>query len=265
MNIFKRELKNTNANIFKRSFSFLMDLIFANMLRVLFLKIYFIFSQETIITFWQRYFTFFKNEMKDAMLKDYQIRYIVRDTAFEKMFFVVMIILFSGVIYNFLCYLLFKNRTIGQMIAKLEVLNNNDEKPRMNIFQKLFRSILTPLPYIAMSGLFLCAFLHYLNFHVYMQRATTIQNISFYMIEFSTIYIFCSFVIIIFFVWLNTYFLTNKFLLHDIITHTRVADKRLYNQELKGNFDGFLYAFEKIKNILDKIFTKITNIIKREK
>ena len=91
MHIFKRELKNTNANIFKRSFCFTLDLIFANVLRVLFIKIYLLFTQDTIIKFWQNYFKFFKDTNITAM-KDYQIRYIVRDVAFEKMFFLVLII-----------------------------------------------------------------------------------------------------------------------------------------------------------------------------
>ena len=264
MNIFKRELKNTNANIFKRSFCFTLDLMFANVLRVLFIKIYLLFTQDTIIRFWQNYFKFFKDTNITAM-KDYQIRYIVRDVAFEKMFFLVLIILFSGIVYNFLCYLLFKNRTIGQMITKLEVLNNNEEKPQLNIFQKLFRSILAPLPYIIIAGLFFFSALNMLNFHQYMQRGDIIRNISFYLIKYSNAYTLCYIVILMFFIWLDIYFLTNRFLLHDILTHTRFADKKLYNKELKENFDGFVSIVDKTTNIIKMIFQKVKSIIKREK
>lgn len=264
MNIFKRELRNTNASIFKRSFCFTLDLIFANMLRIFFIKIYLLFTQDTILKFWQNYFKFFKDTNVSAM-KDYQIRYIVRDVAFEKMFYLILIILFSGIVYNFLCYLFFKNRTIGQIITKLEVLNNNDDKPEMNILQKLSRSILTPLPYIIITTLFMFSALNILNFHQYMQRGDFVRNLSFYLIKYSNVYTLCSFIILVFFVWLNIYFLTNKFLLHDIITHTRVADKKLYNKELKENFDGFIYVVEKTSSLIKGIFQKIKSVIKKEK
>ena len=102
MYIFKRELRNTNANIFKRWLSFAIDLMFSNVVRIVLVKLFLMFNGDIIIKFFDNFAKFF-TDFDFNNLKDYQVRYIVRDPAFDKMFYLFLIVMFSGIVYNLLC------------------------------------------------------------------------------------------------------------------------------------------------------------------
>lgn len=255
MYIFKRELRNTNANIFKRWLSFAIDLMFSNVVRIVLVKLFLMFNGDIIIKFFDNFAKFF-TDFDFNNLKDYQVRYIVRDPAFDKMFYLFLIVMFSGIVYNLLCYFIFKRQTIGQKIMKLEVVNNSAENKDMNFVQKIFRSILSPLPYIITSIMLFCATFNIVGFYKYMQRNTLIRLITYYSFSFVDLYVLGAFIILVIFIWLNVYFVSNRFLLHDIMTHTRVVDKKLLlkyddnniDESVVNMVDGVLPFFKNAKN-----------------
>lgn len=271
MFIFRKEYKNVNATMFRRGFTFIIDTMFSNIIRVLLLNILiFTRGRDIIMEFLNKFKTNFP-DFTLGQLQDFHIRFIANDKAFNEIFYILCIILFSGIIYNLICYFIFKTATIGQKITGLRIIQNNDARSEMSVIQKIARSILNPLPYILGTILFFFFFINTFGFTNFMPRDTLIQKIVYSVSYISNIYVLTYYFVFIIFVWMNVYVISNRFFPHDIITKTRTVDKYdlvedieaiTKEKDLVDRIDEFVPFFKTLFNFGKKIIMKCINIIK---
>lgn len=271
MFIFRKEYKNVNATMFRRGFTFIIDTMFSNIIRVLLLNILvFARSKDIIMSFIDKFKTNFPDFTLNQ-LQDFHIRFIANDKAFNEMFYIMCIILFSGIIYNLLCYFTFKTATIGQKITGLRIIQNNDARSEMSTTQKIARSILNPLPYILGTTFFFFFFVNTFGFMNFMPRDTIIQKIVYLISNISNVYVLTYYFIFIIFIWMNVYIISNRFFPHDIITKTRTVDKYdlvedieaiTKEKDLVDRIDEFVPFFKTLFNFGKKIIMKCINIMK---
>lgn len=255
-------IKN-NAKGYKRVISFLIDIFFVNFLKTIFLQIFVLSKRKLIII--QEFFYNFKElfgTVEITKLKDFHIRYIVTNQVFSYFLLALLILCITGILYDFLCTLLLNSSTLGQKIMSLKVVNaKNNEKP--NALKLFIRAILIPLPLITAFLLIIFQFLFLVNFHLYAPKSSIILKIIIKMVSWSNPYILA--IIIIFFIlfWYNIYYLTNRLILSDIISGTRVVSTKFksFSKENQNEKD-IVYFGDKFLNNLERINAYLFNILK---
>lgn len=255
-------IKN-NAKGYKRVISFLIDIFFVNFLKTIFLQIFVLSKRKLIII--QEFFYNFKElfgTVEITKLKDFHIRYIVTNQVFSYFLLALLILCITGILYDFLCTLLLNSSTLGQKIMSLKVVNaKNNEKP--NALKLFIRAILIPLPLITAFLLIIFQFLFLVNFHLYAPKSSIILKIIIKMVNWSNPYILA--IIIIFFIlfWYNIYYLTNRLILSDIISGTRVVSTKFksFSKENQNEKD-IVYFGDKFLNNLERINAYLFNILK---
>lgn len=258
---------NINATSGKRIGAFTIDVFFSNFFRMLLLQI--LVFTETHISNFNNFKVEFNNlfgSISYGEIKDYHIRYFVNSNVFGYFAEGLWLFCFAGALYNFLCYLFF-NGTLGQKIISLKLVNLKNEN-NANVFKKLLKAILVPLPFILVFILFSFTFLYLIQFHIY---APVENNFSALIITKLTSIsnIFSAILVAVFFAlfWYGFYFLNSKnLLLGDIMSGTRVIDKRKkYNIDLilnnkKNESDGDFVSFmDRVLSYLEKFNIYLRN------
>lgn len=254
---------NSNAKGYKRVISFLIDIFFVNFLKTVFLQTFVLSRKKLIII--QEFFYNFKElfgNIEITKLKDFHIRYIVTNQVFNYFLLAILILCITGILYDFLCTLILNSSTIGQKIMSLKVVNaKNNEKP---ITLKLFiRAFLVPLPIIIAFLLIIFQFLFLINFHLYAPKNSIILKIIIKMVSWSNPYILA--IILIFFIlfWYNIYYLTNRLILSDILSGTRVISTKFKSFSKKNqNEKDIVYFGDKFLSNLERINAYLFNILK---
>jgi hypothetical protein len=270
----RTQLENASATV--RITSFIFDVFFANILRAI-LQTVFI-TREDLSNYKksiEQFMSLFP-EFKMSEISDYHVFFFTNNSelfgGFLKIF---CIFLFSGIIYNVISYLI-SRKTLGQKIASLRVKNINDENdPKM--YKLMIRSFLTPLPFILINCLFLGSVLNMFNIHKMMLRDRFSLKVIALIIRISNPFTagFIAFVLWLF--WYNLYFLTNRMILLDFISFTRVVDNNFMikardidnDAKLTRNAsfvvelgDKLVGNIEKVDNILSKKLSQMLQFLK---
>lgn len=248
-----KELKvSDNAGAIKRSLGFFIDNIIINFLVALCAKC-FIFTKGNIekINNCMDEFNRLFGSVKISDLKDFHIRYIVNSDVFKYFLLSVFLVFFVGVIYNFLSYVLLNSSTIGQKIFSLRVVNmKNYDKP--NVFKMLLKSILVQLPADLLRIMFIGQLLFLINFHMYAPINNFATLILVKIVSVSNIYTIGIVSIFFFLFWFDIYYITNRLILSDIISRTRVVNSKILDFKNKDKKD-LVYLFDKFFDMLEKL------------
>lgn len=254
---------NKNAKGYKRVISFLIDILFVNFFKTVFLQIFVLSRKKLIII--QEFFYNFKElfgNIEITRLKDFHIRYIVTNQVFSYFLIAILILCTTGILYDFLCTLILNSSTIGQKIMSLKVVNaKNNEKP--STLKLLIRAILVPLPIIIAFLLIIFQFLFLINFHLYAPKNSIILKIIIKIVSWSNPYILA--IILIFFIlfWYNIYYLTNRLILSDILSGTRVVNTKFkYFSKNNQNEKDIVYFGDKLLSNLERINIYLVNVLK---
>ncbi|MDR2077598.1 MAG: RDD family protein [Rickettsiales bacterium] len=243
----------TNARSHKRVLGFFIDIFFVNFLKTFLIQI-FVLSRSKIVVI-QEFLDNFENlfgKVELAKLKDHHIRYIVNNsTIFDSLFYVVVIMSFTGMLYNFICTFFLNSSTFGQKILSLKVVDaKKDKKP--GFVQLLIRAILVPFPLVMVFLFFVLACLFFINFHIY---APPVNWKVLLLIKLAklTEYQYVATTILVFFIifWYNTYYLTNRLIFTDILSLTRVIETKGRSISGKNNKD-FVYFGDKFLGLIEK-------------
>ena len=244
----KKVLVGNNAGCFKRMFGFFIDFILITIITTLFIGIFFVvftkINIEAITNESAEEFGLLFGKVNIADVKDYHIKYTVESLAKSLFYkignlyyktFVVMLILspIIAVLYNFLSYIFLNSSTLGQKVFSLKVVNlRNDEKP--SILKLFIRSILVQFPGKLLYFMIIGASL-FINFHLYAPRDGFFNSLMIAII--SNIYTIGVTVFILFLFWYSIYFITNRLILNDILSGTRVVEK--ITSEVINNVNTF--------------------------
>jgi uncharacterized RDD family membrane protein YckC len=243
-----------NASYPKRVFGFSIDISIVCFLRILFMQIFIITEKhsnkikEFIADFKDLFGTVQLNNIQDQ-----HIRYFVNSEVFSYCVQALLLACFSGVIYNFLCFVFLKSSTIGQKIMSLKVVNlNNVEKP--SVLKLLFRAFLIPFPIIVVSILGMFQFLYMIDFHLYAPiQGNLASNIIVKITYISNPYTMILSAVFFILFWYGMYLLSDKLLLSDIISRTRVI-------KINKNYNVVNSNVDSVKDIVyfgDKFISKI--------
>lgn len=276
----KTKIININAKSTKRIWGFAIDIFFSNFFRMLFLQT-FVLAEKNI----KKYNDFLAN-FKETFgsvsffeARDYHIRYFVESDVFSYFVRFLIIFLFTGVLYNLICYV-FLGSTLGQKFLSLKLVNiKDDNKP--NIFKAIFKAVLVPLPFIMVFVLSSFTVLYLIKFHIY---APTNNSFAAYIIA-KVVKIsnpFTAALAAVFFAlfWYGFYYLNSKgLLLSDVISRTRVIDvkkkttldllinKNSSSEESKDFvyvLDKALANVERFNRYLNSVLTKWIDVIRKK-
>jgi uncharacterized RDD family membrane protein YckC len=214
-----------NAKATTRVISFIVDCFFANIIRTI-TQVIFI-TKENLQEY-RKAIQQFKNifpNFRIVYIEDYHVFYFTSTAPiYNTILKITITVLFSGIVYNILSYLCLNKRTLGQRLMGIKVVNiNDDETP--SFYKLLLKSILTPLPFIMTTVVVFCSIINIFGIHGIMLSNTIFLKIikmgaSFFNPLVAGFVVFC-FVMF----WFNIYFLTDKLILGDILSRTRVVDK----------------------------------------
>ncbi|MBR2141453.1 MAG: RDD family protein [Rickettsiales bacterium] len=251
---------SSNAEAFRRIIGFTIDSILVNFLIIFFVQI-FVFNSKNIGNIGET-MTKFKELFGNVRLlefQDYHIRFIVNNGVFDYFLLSLYVSCAVAILYNFLCYVFLKGSTIGQKCMSLKVVNiTNYEKP--NNFKLFMKSVLVPFPIILMYVMVFCLMLYLVNFHLYapMKNIGTIMIIK--LTSVSSIYLIGIVVIVFLLFWFDIYYITDRLILSDIISRTRVVNKKVIDaieiENIKNRKD-IIYYIDKFIEVLTKINKKL--------
>jgi hypothetical protein len=171
-------------------------------------------------------------------ISDYHVFYFTNTAAIRDIFIkITTITAVSGELYNILVYTLFRKRTIGQRLTSLAVVNiNDDERPRF--YKLILRSILTPLPFTIITTLVVCCVLNMFGIHkLIIANAISVKILRFLIVISNPVFA-GAVIMILLILWFNIYFLTDRLILVDIISKTRVVDVKYIVQKTIIGPDG---------------------------
>ncbi|MDR0571788.1 MAG: RDD family protein [Rickettsiales bacterium] len=264
----KKDTQPENAPVTVRILSFIVDVFFANILRTILQSIFV--TRQDILNCRKaiEQFASLFPEFKMSEISDYHVFFFTNNKElFGGFLKVFCIFLFSGIIYNVISYLISK-KTIGQKLASLRVKNIGDEnEPRM--YKLMIRSFLTPLPFIVINCLFLGSILNMFGVHKVMLRDRFSLSVLAFIIRISNPFVagFIAFVFWLF--WYNLYFLTNRMILVDFVSCTRVIDKN-FTLKLTKDTNGKTELVKEASLVVevgDKLVSnieKVDNILKQK-
>jgi hypothetical protein len=256
-----------NARGYRRALSFFIDVFFANFLKTMFIQT-FVLSKSKIVVI-QEFIDNFKDlfgKVELAKLKDYHIRYIVNNSqVFDSLLCVLVIMSFTGMLYNFLCTFFLNSSTLGQKILSLRVVDvNKNKKP--GFVKLLFRAILVPLPFVTTFLFVIFSCLFFINFHIYAPSTSWRISLLIKLVKFAE-YQYLAVTILIFFIifWYNSYYLTDKLIFTDMLSLTRVVEIKKHSNNSKNNRD-FVYFGDKLLSLIEKfnnfLVKLLSNVLK---
>lgn len=268
-----------NASCSKRISSFIIDSFCVNIFRLI---LQFIFITSTTIINYRESLEKFKvlfpkfNFMK---LKGEQIYFLVNSGVYPLFVRTFIIFTFSGIIYYLLSYYFFQ-KTIGQKICDLRVTNMKDNNyPKFSNF--ILKSLFTTLPFIFLFYAIICQALFVMNFHNEAPRNKFLVRLLISLIKILNPYVILSIISLLILFWFCIFFVTNKYILSDILSRTRTIDENLLLEIYKNKKedilslkfgDKFLSKMEntnkKLKDLVRKTFSYIKSKftrIKKEK
>lgn len=259
----KNIVVDNNARAFKRILSFFIDYFFINVL-LAFVVQWFIFTNKNIAKINNSI-----NEFKTLFgsigltdIKDHHIRFIVNSPMFSSFICSLLLTFLMAIIYNFVSCLLLNSSTIGQKLLSLRVVNiKNDEKPSK--FKLLLRSILVNLPFMIIYIMVICQMLYLVNFHLYapINGFTTWFLVS--MTKISNIYTIGIILVFFFFFWFNIYYITNRLILSDILSRTRVVNSQIIDIKNNTEQKDFTYYVDKIFDGIEKLNKILMDKVKK--
>lgn len=249
----KNIVVDNNAKAFKRILSFFIDYFFINVL-LAFMVQWFVFTDKNITNI-NNSIAEFKTLFGSITLtniKDHHIRFIVNSPIFSTFVCSLSLTFLMAIIYNFVSCLLLNSSTIGQKLLSLRVVNiKNDEKP--NKFKLLLRSFLVNLPFMVIYVMIICQMLYLINFHLY----APINNFSTWFLvsitKISNIYTIGIALVFFFFFWFNIYYITNRLILSDILSRTRVVNSRIIDIKNNTEQKDATYYVDKIFDGIEKL------------
>lgn len=257
-----------NAKATKRILAFLIDMFIVNILRS-FIQTFAI-PQKLLLksmNAWQQFRDIYPNAKLSA-LRGYHFDFIINSAIYESLLRWLIVCIFTGIVYNIICYLLAK-RTIGEKCMSLQVVNiNNEEKP--SGFRLVLRGILRSLPLIIISNLILFQMLFMIDFQILAPKTLKSVRILSALVSFSNPYIVLFIAFLLMMLWYNIYCITPRYIATDVLSLTRVIDMKLFieNEKLKQKSilikwgEGVIAVMEKINTFLTNTLKKTINYIK---
>ncbi|MDR1494853.1 MAG: RDD family protein [Rickettsiales bacterium] len=255
-----------SARGYRRILSFVLDVFFVNFLKSLLIQI-FIFSRPNIARtqeFVNNFIELF-GKVELTGLKDFHLRYIANNSQiFDYIFYILLIVSFSGVIYSFLCTVFLRSATFGQKIMSLKVVDAKDnEKP--NVFKLLVRSILIPLPLTVTFLISVSFALSLVNFHLYVPENTWPIMILCRLTSLSDHYYVLATLLVFFAVfWYGIYHLSDRLIFSDILSFTRVIEVSKYGEQVVSKYDrDFVYFGDKLVGFLERTNIFLFGLLRR--
>lgn len=249
----KNVLINNNAKAFKRIFSCFIDYFFINIL-LAFTVQWFVFTDKNIgkiNTSIAEFKTLF-GSIALTDIKDYHIRFIVNSPIFSCFMYSLLLTFLMAIIYNFVSCLLLKSSTIGQKLLSLRVVNmKNDEKP--NVFKLFLRAFFVNFPFMLIYIMVICQMLYLVNFHLYapINGFGTWFLVS--MTKISNIYTIGIVLVFFFFFWFNIYYITNRLILSDILSRTRVVNSNIIDIKNSADQKDATYYIDKLLDGIENL------------
>ena len=220
-----------NANAMKRIIAFLIDMFIINILRSFVQS--FIIPQKMLLksmNAWQQFRDIYPNAKLSA-LRSYHFDFIINSAIYESLLRWLVVCIFTGIVYNVICYLLTK-KTIGEKCMSLRVVNIKDDE-RPNRFKLILRGILRSIPLIVVSNLMLFQMLFMIDFQVLAPKTLKSVRILSALVSFSNPYIVLFIALLLLMLWYNIYFITPRYIATDVLSLTRVIDEKLYIENEK--------------------------------
>ncbi|MDR3078819.1 MAG: RDD family protein [Rickettsiales bacterium] len=244
----------SNARGYRRILSFILDVFFVNFIKSLLTQL-FIFSRSNIVRMQE-----FMNNFRELFgtvdltrLKDFHIRYIANNSKiFEYIFYVLLIVSLSGVVYSFLCTVFLNSATFGQKIMSLKVVDaKRREKPSA---PKLFlRSVVAPLPMTFTFLIFVSFGLGFLNFHLYVPENSWPIIMLCRLTDLSSHYYLLATLLAFFMIfWYGLYYISDRLIFSDFISSTRVIEVSKYGENLGSTDRDFVYFGDKLIGLLER-------------
>lgn len=197
-------------------------------------------------------------------IEDYHIRFIVNSPIYDTFILYIYYIIIVAVLYNFLSYLFFGS-TLGQKLLSLKVVNiNNDNKP--NCFKLFLKAILVQFPIKLIYLMIIGQLLYLVNFHKYAPIDGISTEILVNITSISNIYTIGLALFMFLLFWYDIYFITDKLILSDLISRTRVIEAKKYNfnkQEVLVEKSNFTSIVDWILDGLYKVNTSLKNTLKK--
>ena len=255
----KKVLVGNNAGCFKRMFGFFIDSILITIITTLFTRI-FVFTKSNIeaINESAEEFGLLFGKVNIAGIKDYHIRYIAESPFYKSFVTILILSVIIAVLYNFLSYIFLNSSTLGQKIFSLKVVNlRNDEKP--SILKLFIKSILVQFPGKLVYFMIIGQFLYFINFHLYAPRDGFFNNLMIAVTSISNIYTIGATIFVLFLFWYDIYFITNRLILSDILSGTRVVRV----SEVINNTNTFTSAMDGILAYMERFNAYLRGILKK--
>ncbi|MDR2760426.1 MAG: RDD family protein [Rickettsiales bacterium] len=223
-----------NASAFSRIFAFVIDVILANALRAFFQAIFTSKEDATIYNSALEQFAILFPDFKMNTIADYHVFFFTNNMEVCGIFVKMSaIFLLSGTVYNLLSYAIFHRRTIGQRCMSLEVNNiNNNETPKFYKFA--LKSFLTSFPFMVLNILIFSTVMNMFGFHKLIIANRFSLKILALLITVSNPFVVAPFTVIFIFCWFNTYFLSERLILGDILSRTRVVNRNFLIKRVSG-------------------------------
>lgn len=243
--------------------SFLIDSIFVNFLKSLLIQVLILTKKNvTLIEEFTENFKDMFGSVTLTKLKDYHIRYIATNRVFTFFVLTVLIMCVGGIIYDFLCTLLWNSSTIGQKIMSLKVVNRrNNERP--NALKLLLRALLVPLPLITIFLMIIFQFLSFINFHNYAPRSTLLLRIMISLTVLTNPYLLATILAFFAVFWYNSYYLTDRLIFSDILSGTRVISTKFHSlAENNEEEKDMVYFGDKLLTALERLNRYLFGILK---
>lgn len=257
----KELILENNAGCFKRIFSFFMDSVFISILTTVIIKI-FVLNKSRVEKI-NEVFAEFNNlfgKIRFGDIEDYHIRFIVNSQVFSSFLLYICVTIVVAVLYNFLmCY--FFNATIGQKILSLKTVNiNNNEKA--NPIKLFLKAILVQFPFKLTYLMIIGQILYLINFHKYAPINNVLTSILVNIVSISNLYVIGVVLFMFLLFWYDIYFITDKLILSDIISRTRVIEvKKVRN--LESSSTSFTSVVDWVLDCLFKVNVSLKNTLKK--
>ncbi|MDR2777277.1 MAG: RDD family protein [Rickettsiales bacterium] len=255
-----------NARSHRRILSFILDVFFVNFMKSLLIQL-FVLSRSKIIEI-QEFMDNFKElfgKVGMAEIKDFHVRYVANNShIFNYIFYALLIISITGIVYSFLCTALLGSSTLGQKIMSLRVTSAGSEgKP--GILRLLARSILVPLPITTTLLASVFFGLSITNFHLYVPENTWQIVVLARLTALATHYYVIATLFVFFMVfWYGVYYLTDRLTFSDILSLTRIVEIDKYGAPQESGSDRDLVYFgDRIIGFLEKFNVFLFGLLKR--
>ena len=267
-----------NAGAHKRILAFLIDAFFASFLRVLLQLIFIPLSLQKEYRTALEKFTELFPQVTMKTVSSIHINYVLTTPIYTVFLRGMLLFTFTGMCYSLISYLFF-NKTIGQKLLSLKVVNFKDSETKVAKIKYILKAILTPVPVIWLAHSIFYFMLYLLNFHLLIQTDRISIKIIAFFVKYANPFILMTVGVFFLLFWYGLYFITEKKILVDFLTMTRVIDIRKTKEYMmNNNSNSFVIEFgdkiikkmeilnSYITNLNSKCFTRIKNIFtKKEK